>query len=61
MKLNEYDGDFDKLWDYHLKGLLHEYLRGSGNEASGMKSLQKAYFGEGERFGAKGELTDNGQ
>ena len=61
LKLNEYDGDFNKLWDYHLKGLLHEYLRGSGNEASGMESLQKAYFGEGERFGAKGELTDNGQ
>ena len=61
LKLNEYDGDFDKLWDYHLKSLLHEYLRGSGNEASGMESLQKAYFGEGERFGAKGELTDNGQ
>lgn len=61
LKLNEYDGDFNKLWDYHLKSLLHEYLRGSGNEASGMESLQKAYFGEGERFGAKGELTDNGQ
>ncbi|MEE0132309.1 MAG: AAA family ATPase [Treponema sp.] len=50
LKLNEYDGDFNKLWDYHLKGLLHEYLRGSGNEASGMESLQKAYFGEGERL-----------
>ena len=61
LKLNEYDGDFNKLWDYHLKSLLHEYLRGSGNEASGMESLQKAYFGEGERFGVKGELTDNGQ
>ena len=61
LKLNDYDGDFNKLWNYHLEGLLHEYLRGSGNEASGMESLQKAYLGEGERFGAKGELTDNGQ
>ena len=61
MKLNEYDGDFEKLWEYHLKGLLHEYLRGSGNEATGMEILEKAYFGEEERFGAKGELTDNGQ
>ena len=61
LKLKEYGGDFNKLWDYHLKGLLHEYLRGSGNEASGMEILEKAYFGEEERFGAKGELTDNGQ
>ena len=50
LKLNEYDGDFNKLWDYHLKGLLHEYLRGSGNEATGMEILEKAYFGEGERL-----------
>ncbi|MDY3755090.1 MAG: AAA family ATPase [Treponema sp.] len=54
LKLNEYDGDFNKLlkklWDYHLKGLLHEYLRGSGNEATGMEILEKAYFGEEERL-----------
>lgn len=50
LKLKEYGGDFEKLWDYHLKGLLHEYLRGSGNEATGMESLQKAYFGEEERL-----------
>ena len=52
LKLNEYDGDFNKLWDYHLKGLLHEYLRGSGNEASGMDILRTAYFKqvEGEKL-----------
>lgn len=50
LKLKEYGGDFEKLWEYHLKGLLREYLRGSGNEATGMESLQKAYFGEEERL-----------
>ena len=52
LKLNEYDGDFNKLWDYHLKGLLHEYLRGSGNEAAGMDILRTAYFKqvEGEKL-----------
>lgn len=50
LKLKEYGGDFEKLWDYHLKGLLHEYLRGSGNEATGMEILEKAYFGEEERL-----------
>ena len=50
LKLKEYGGDFEKLWEYHLKGLLREYLRGSGNETTGMESLEKAYFGEGERL-----------
>ncbi len=50
LKLKEYGGDFEKLWEYHLKGLLREYLRGSGNEATGMEILEKAYFGEGERL-----------
>lgn len=52
LKLNDYDGDFNKLWDYHLKGLLHEYLRGSGNEAAEMGNLRTAYFKqvEGEKL-----------
>ena len=28
LKLKELDNDFDKLWEYHLEGLLREYLRG---------------------------------
>ena len=52
LKLNDYDGDFNKLWNYHLKGLLHEYLRGSGNEAAEMDILRTAYFKqvEGEKL-----------
>ena len=50
LKLNQYEGTdeerFTKLWEYHLEGLLKEYLRGSGNEKAGMELLRKAYFGE---------------
>lgn len=42
LKLNNYDGDFDKLWEYHIKGILQEYLRGSGNEAK-IAELKAAY------------------
>ncbi|MBQ3946748.1 MAG: AAA family ATPase, partial [Alphaproteobacteria bacterium] len=28
LKLKELDNDFEKLWEYHLEGLLREYLRG---------------------------------
>ena len=61
LKLNDYDGDFNKLWNYHLEGLLHEYLRGSGNEAAGMDILRTAYFKQVEGMDAMEELTDNGQ
>lgn len=33
LKLKNYNGDFESLWEYHIKGILQEYLRGSGNEA----------------------------
>lgn len=29
LKLQNYDGDFEQLWKYHIKGLLFEYLRGN--------------------------------
>ena len=61
LKLNDYDGDFNKLWNYHLEGLLHEYLRGSGNEKTEMGNLRKAYFKQVEGMDAMEELTDNGQ
>lgn len=28
LKLDQYDGDFEQLWEYHIKGLLEEYLKG---------------------------------
>lgn len=34
---------FDLLWDNHLKGILTEYLRGTGEESSKMERLKAAY------------------
>ena len=42
-KIKDYDGDFQKLWDFHLKGLLFEYLRGSMNAEEQLEELKQAY------------------
>ena len=42
-KIEEYNGDFQKLWDFHLKGLLYEYLRGNMNAEEQLEELKKAY------------------
>ncbi len=46
LKLNNYNGDFGKLWEYHLEGLLREYLRGIQNADSSLEKLKKAYDNE---------------
>lgn len=48
LKLKNYqnnDGsfDFDKLWEYHLEGLLFEYLRGTTELPKKLKRLAEAY------------------
>ncbi len=43
LKLDNYNGDFDQLWKYHLYGLLREYLRGTQSIDEKMKDLEKAY------------------
>jgi 5-methylcytosine-specific restriction endonuclease McrBC GTP-binding regulatory subunit McrB len=43
LKLKDYNGDFDKLWNYHLQGLLYEYLRGKRNIDEALSELKKAY------------------
>lgn len=43
LKLANYNGDFNRLWDLHLKPLLSEYLRGLQGSESKLKELQKAY------------------
>jgi predicted Mrr-cat superfamily restriction endonuclease len=45
-KITDYNGDFQKLWDYHLKGLLYEYLRGNMNAKEQLDELKKAYDNE---------------
>ena len=43
MKLKNYNGDFKQLWEYHLEGLLREYLRGMQGVEDSMKKLKNAY------------------
>lgn len=46
LKLKDYQGNFGKLWEYHLKGLLREYLRGMSDVETKLKSLKVAYDNE---------------
>lgn len=48
LKLNDYDGDFNKLWDYHIKGLLLEYLRGMTDVDTKIEELHTAYDNEND-------------
>ena len=49
LKLNNYDGNFESLWDYHLKGVLEEYLRGNPDKDKYLKQLENAYNGESDK------------
>ncbi len=41
LKLKNYGGDFESLWEYHIKGILQEYLRGNPNGK--LDDLKAAY------------------
>ena len=43
LKLANYNGDFDKLWTYHLESLLFEYLRGYPDTKQQIQGLKDAY------------------
>lgn len=43
LKLNELNNSFEKLWNYHLSGLLQEYLRGMEEADSLLDTLKLAY------------------
>ena len=43
LKLTNYDGDFDKLWTYHLESLIFEYLRGYPDAEQQLQGLKDAY------------------
>lgn len=46
LKLKEYGDDrWEALWNYHLEGLLREYLRGMLNADEEMIKLENAYWG----------------
>lgn len=44
LKLNQYEGNFKRLWDYHIKGILEEYVRGHPNKTDLMEKFKAAYF-----------------
>ncbi|SHK43055.1 McrB family protein [Fibrobacter sp. UWB12] len=44
LKLKNYDGDFQQLWDYHIEGVLREYLRGIDDDGKKYEKLKNAYF-----------------
>ena len=46
LKLDQYDGDFESLWKYHIKGLLYEYLRGGRNIDYIIDEILKPAFDE---------------
>lgn len=48
LKLNQYEGNFERLWDYHIKGILEEYVRGHPNKTDLMKGFEEAYFSKKE-------------
>ena len=43
LKLENYDGDFDQLWENHLEGLLLEYMRGMQGVEEKLGKLKAAY------------------
>ena len=43
MKLKDYNGDFNKLWEYHIAPLLHEYLRGIPKADDLLENLREVW------------------
>ena len=43
LKLEQYDGEFEKLWDYHIKGIVTEYLRGTRDIEEKVATLKEAF------------------
>lgn len=43
LKLKNYNDDFEQLWNYHIEGLLREYLRGYPNIKDSLNKLKSAY------------------
>ncbi|PJG83563.1 McrB family protein [Caviibacterium pharyngocola] len=44
LKLEQYQGDFQKLWANHIRGILFEYLRGYPDTEERLTELENIYF-----------------
>lgn len=42
--------NYEDLWNFHLKGLLYEYLRGNRDPKDDLQSLKNAYDGVSEEI-----------
>lgn len=42
--LKNYDGDFSQLWEFHIEGILREYLRGTRGVDEKVDSLRKVFL-----------------
>lgn len=51
-KIENYNGNIEMLWNFHLKGLLAEYLRGNQNAEKQLEDLKKAYYNDTTKHGA---------
>ena len=43
LKLNNYNGEFEQLWENHIEGLLREYMRGMQGVEEKIAKLKEAY------------------
>ncbi len=43
LKLEHYNGNFERLWDYHIKGIVTEYLRGTRGIEEKVNKLKEAF------------------
>lgn len=46
LKLENYEGNFRNLWDYHIEGVVRDYLRGIDDDEKKFEKLRDAYFAE---------------
>lgn len=54
-KYKKNDKPFEKLWEYHLRGLLYEYLRGNANPEEDLELLKQAYDDDQEHNKDQGQ------
>lgn len=54
-KIKDYEGDFNKLWENHLEGLLFEYTRGMPKQEEIMENFKKAYYSNNTKTENKNE------
>ena len=55
----DYSKELKELWEYHIKGLLYEYLRGKPNAFVLLDQLKNSYFGKEPNTEEGQEIEDN--